>query len=212
MISSFGEIRQDDIFGHAWEFDVGPVLADVVIDDPDARLGALSLVASRVLAAVVDVWPVATALSLAGFRRAQVGDTYVVYNDVEYTKYVHDGLATRTAERAARKARPAALARVEQILSVRGAKRRAIQLVQKTRTAEIQTSAAVVREAQMVRTALLAMEPLRTVPGLMPAQVEGVLSLVRRGLYSAARRKLMQLGQALLAEELRRLVAQGRSR
>ena len=101
---------------HAWEYDVREALpADLTGIGVDAQRRALGVAAARVEAAIIRVWPVDTGKSLAGFRREPVGASWRVYNDVSYTPYVHDGLATETAIRAtlaARAVTSAALARI----------------------------------------------------------------------------------------------------
>jgi hypothetical protein len=112
---------------HAWEFDVRAALTTSVRAGPDARRTALRVAAEAVLRAIKAVWPVDTGRSLAGFAIEPKGTSWIVYNDVEYTKYVHDGLATRTAQAAtlvARVATNAALLRIvarEQTVGARGA-------------------------------------------------------------------------------------------
>lgn len=200
--------------GHAWAFDVAPAMAGIEADD-DARGVALAVVASIVLGQVINSWPVDTALSIAGFRRARSGKTWLVYNDVDYAPYVHDGLADRLASQAVESAKSAARESVRKTTAERGEglsgveRRRALLRERQARRRRASrvgraASASAATEAATFRSAVQIVQPLRLALGA--AEFNSLVSVIRLRQWDRARRTLLAIGARREAAELERLV------
>ena len=217
---------------HAWEFDVRAALPRSVADvGVDARRSVLGKVSQDVMRAIIAVWPVDTGRSLAGFRREPSGTSWIVYNDVSYTKYVHSGLATRTAIKATRAARStvraelAAILKRQQTVGARGT----FQLRRRVPLPSPALVAPPARQARAVRSALAVVAQVAEEgpAGLLAAStaraqvqagniLEASASLAERGFVRAARAvraigRRSGLATAARADSVRTLRLSGRA-
>ncbi len=211
----------------AWEQDVAPVLAgfNPPGETPQLREAVLAEVATMVRDYIVAGWPVATGLSIAGWRTRGS----VVYNDVEYVPYVRDGLADRLWEEAKTALGAKARARYLSLIAVkegpsgtrgplalrrRSAGGQAVAVsVRDSRTGELPPARAVTAPAPL-RPVAAAAAPTATgrqiaaaVQALAPYTVGAdVLAFVQAGRVEDALRLLTRQGNARAATALRAAV------
>jgi hypothetical protein len=166
---------------------------------------ALSTAATVVLDTITAGWPVDTGLSLAGFRREPRGDSWWVYNDVEYTEYVHGGLADRLAAQGIAKARPIATAEYESTIARRGTGRGFGTLQRNTRFGggPPAPTPALIAQQTARREVLSVVASLPSTPAVTPALTQQLGALASVGRYTEVARRLRAAGlveQALRVE------------
>jgi hypothetical protein len=103
-----------------WQREVTPTSLGLAIPpqtSPALVEGVLRDVAENILSAIVSQWPVDTGLSLAGFDIHTASPTSIlVYNEVPYTEYVHEGLADQVFDQAIAAERTSAQSRLDALV------------------------------------------------------------------------------------------------
>ena len=181
---------------------------------PALLRGVLKTVAESVMEFIISRWPVDTATSLAGWGVRRGGQSWEVYNPVEYTSYVHEGLAEQLYKQALGRAVSPANAllrsRVSRAASPAGTRQRRTVTPQSLRrigrSATKAARSAVTKDRAVVRAARSLVSSWTPRATLTQALITQTQQLVRAGKIEAAIRLLVRNGRRGEARKLSKLL------